>query len=187
MNTAVIGWGSLIWAAGDLARCGGWHSDGPALPLEFARVSRNGRLTLVIYPPAPEQRTYWLLSALDTVETARENLREREDALRVDVIRWTSRDRDPSDDIEGRVHAWLLGRAHLDAAIWTGLPPTLEGDDVVARAVGHLMGLERGSEVYQRAREYVERAPPQIQTAVRREMQARGWKDAELPADLFEP
>jgi hypothetical protein len=47
---AVIGWGSLIWCPGILRTKSRWHSDGPALPIEFARISGDNRLSLVIHP-----------------------------------------------------------------------------------------------------------------------------------------
>jgi hypothetical protein len=45
---ACIGWGSLIWDMRNLNVDGNWHADGPLLPIEFARQSRDGRITLVI-------------------------------------------------------------------------------------------------------------------------------------------
>jgi hypothetical protein len=35
-----------------------WKTDGPRLPLEFARVSLNGRLTLVLHEGNPPQQMY---------------------------------------------------------------------------------------------------------------------------------
>jgi hypothetical protein len=186
MNIAVIGWGSLIWYPGKLARRGRWHRDGPALPIEFARESEDGRLTLVIHAPSRDQTTYWVLSEWGTLDAARENLRERE-RTRPDLIESASRDEDPrnADGIKARVRAWLRHRDDLDAAIWTGLSATLNGENLVDDAVSYLLSLP--PDRHDRAREYVVRAPPQIQTAVRREMQKRGWMDAETASDVFEP
>jgi hypothetical protein len=74
MQIAVIGWGSLIWCPGSLQIKSRWHSDGPALPIEFARISNDKRLTLVIQPGSPDQRTYWALSEFDDLKAARANL-----------------------------------------------------------------------------------------------------------------
>src|SRR5437870_1628490 len=79
MQIAVIGWGSLIWCPGCLRIKSRWHCDGPALPIEFARISGDKRLTLVIHPGSPEettpdQRTYWALSELENLTAARKNL-----------------------------------------------------------------------------------------------------------------
>jgi hypothetical protein len=48
MKIACIGWGSLIWDNGNLDSKGDWQNDGPMIPVEFARQSKNGRITLVI-------------------------------------------------------------------------------------------------------------------------------------------
>lgn len=53
MRIVIPGWGSLIWNPGNLAMTGEWQPDGPMLPVEFARVSTDGRLTLVIAPDVP--------------------------------------------------------------------------------------------------------------------------------------
>lgn len=189
MSIAVIGWGSLIWDRRDLGVQGRWRTDGPRLPIEFARKSENGRLTLVTVPDAEPQQTYWVISTFTTVEAARENLREREGkrvALR--DIHWATRSElhDAKNVIAALVQEWISLHVEVDAAIWTGLNATIEGPDVVAKAVQYLAGLA-DADTARRAREYVVRAPPQTQTRVRREMQARGWTDEPLSDDLVEP
>ncbi len=55
---AVIAWGSLIWNPADLELASRWHKDGPVLPIEFARMSKNGAASLVVTPtrgtPGPD-------------------------------------------------------------------------------------------------------------------------------------
>jgi hypothetical protein len=187
MNIAVLGWGSLIWDPRGLTMRSRWHRDGPMLPIEFARISNNGRLTLVIHPPSAEQQTYWALSALDTVDKAREDLKKREGTT-LGHIHFASRGmlRDEHDPIEAAVQSWLCLHPQLDGAVWTGLPATLEGPDLVSKAVVYLTSLVPGSDAYEPSREYVMKTPSQVQTAVRREMQKQEWADAELSSDLFE-
>jgi hypothetical protein len=48
MNIAILGWGSLVWDQRVLPTESEWNSEGPRLPIEFSRVSQDGRLTLVI-------------------------------------------------------------------------------------------------------------------------------------------
>lgn len=85
MNIAILGWGSLIWCPGSLRIKTRWRLDGPRLPIEFARISRDGRLTLVIHPSSDDQPTYWAVSELTTLDAARKNLRERESAGLADI------------------------------------------------------------------------------------------------------
>src|SRR5437773_2470240 len=85
MNIAVVAWGSLIWCPGSLRMKTRWRQDGPQLPLEFARISQDGRLTLVILPDSEDQLTYWTVSELATLDEARRNVRERENAKLTDI------------------------------------------------------------------------------------------------------
>ena len=62
MKIVYLGWGSLIWNTKGLKTKGEWQNDGPLLPVEFARVSRDGRLTLVLYPGAKKFRVQWIYS-----------------------------------------------------------------------------------------------------------------------------
>ena len=44
MKIAILGWGSLVWDSRQLPHSGEWHTGGPVLPIEFSRVSKDGRL-----------------------------------------------------------------------------------------------------------------------------------------------
>lgn len=82
MRIAYLGWGSLIWDQRSLRTQGEWRVDGPQIPIEFARISADGRLTLVICPECPEVnevRTLWAVADHKDLKEAMENLRERED------------------------------------------------------------------------------------------------------------
>lgn len=187
MKLAVIGWGSLIWDPRELAMTGRWRKDGPELPVEFARRSNNGRLTLALHADSELQRTYWAVSGLTDLDAVRRNLQKREGALDLDAMHWLTRvdAHNANNQVVDNVRVWLDEHAAVDAVVWTGLRVTLDGD-VVAKAVGYLAALDPKGTVFPKAREYVTKAPPQIQTRVRREMQQRGWTDATLPDELFE-
>ena len=186
MRIAVIGWGSLIWQRRDLDIEGRWHTTGPSLPIEFARRSENGRLTLVILNGADVQQTYWALSRLDTLDAARENLRERERTTPSN-IHWATHAAVHADEPAARlIQDWLSTQQELDAAIWTGLSSTFNPKDAVDHAVAYLTNLEQDSEAFRLAHEYVTNAPPQIQTRVRQAMRDRGWNDAAPSPTLFE-
>lgn len=204
MEIAVIGWGSLIWHPGCLRIKNRWHCDGPALPIEFARISGDKRLTLVIHPgspeePTPDQRTYWAFSELENLTAARKNLQAREDAKYLDDIHSVTIDGQEEGeikpDISARIREWLTDRQGVLAAIWTGLPsnwPQQRKGKEFTREDGirYLRELEgerdRAKAAYDRAREYITKAPSQIQTPVRKMMRdERGWEDAALPEILF--
>jgi hypothetical protein len=125
MNVAVIAWGSLIWCPGDLRVRTRWWPDGPTLPIEFARISKDGRLTLVILPGSEDQGTYWAMSDFASFDEARRDLSERE-GTKISDIHFSVKDQGneskPSSDIGHRVRTWLAEREGLRAAVWTGLP-----------------------------------------------------------------
>jgi hypothetical protein len=184
MNIAIIGWGSLIWCPRRLQIEQGWHRDGPMLPIEFARESSDGRLTLVIHPRRKKQRTYWATSTFKGLSQAIENLREREGKnCREKDIHFLGKGlSDGRGDARSMraVGEWLRKRENPDAAIWTGLPGTYDRDS----AIRYLKGIKDPGRLAE-ARKYVRMTPPQIQTVVRAAMRKEGWSDCDLPAELF--
>jgi hypothetical protein len=197
MNIAIIGWGSLIWCPGCLRIKTRWRLDGPKLPIEFARISQDERLTLVIHLGSEDQPTYWAVSELTTLDEARRNLQEREGAKLADIHYFTRNGRATPGilpEVITRTRDWLASHSQLDVVMWTGLRSDWKekrGKDFsIEDAINYLAELEAArnqvSATYNRAREYIRNTPPHVQTPVRRAMRARGWQDAELPIDLFE-
>jgi hypothetical protein len=168
------------------------------LPIEFARISLDGRLTLVIHLDTAAQPTYWAFSEFTTVEEARSNVRERENSSLADIhyiLRDGASDTETVPaEIANRVGKWLAHHEDIGAVVWTGLPSNWQkqrGRDFTPEdAVNFLLELEaqrdRARPTYDRAREYLTNAPQSVNTAVRRAMRARGWVDAPLPTTLFE-
>ncbi len=187
MKVAIIGWGSLIWRPGELLIASRWHKNGPALPVEFARVSRDGRLTLVIVEGVARVITLWALSAHDTVRDARENLRAREGAAPRDVASVTT-DQPAETAIHEAVRKWAIENS-LDAAVWTALKPRkssgVDGVMSVSEVIDHVNSLDR--DVRQRAEKYVRNTPAQIETEMRRALRLQfGWDNNTLSPVLFE-
>jgi hypothetical protein len=207
MEIAIIGWGSLIWCPGCLRIKSRWYPAGPALQIEFARISGDKRLTLVIHPgppesPTPKQQTYWALSECKTLDEARENLRMREGAKRIADIYGLNIDGDlegkkdiAAEKISRVIGEWLKAKNGIQAAVWTGLSTNWRrkrGMEFTPEdALQYLNELERAKDdaaaAYNRAREYITNTPPRIRTVVRELVRKRkGWKDADLAEVLFE-
>jgi hypothetical protein len=177
---ACIGWGSLIWDRRNLGVDGRWRADGPALPIEFARQSSDGRITLVIVQGFVSVPTLWSVFNTCDLAEARESLRQREriprSGARHLISHWC-RGENPVSDPDATISAWGAGR-DLEAAVWTNLPPKFAGHDgripTEADVVANLEALE--NEAQAAAEEYVRRAPRQIATAYRRAIEgALGW------------
>jgi len=178
MRIACIGWGSLVWSPGVLRCEGEWHLNGPLLPLEFARTSKDGRLTLVLMDGAALVPSLWVELDYADPESTRQALAGREGSSPLSVGLWPGpapRYAVGAVDIAG----WAESKA-LDAVVWTALPPKFAGEDRKApdsgqAAVDYLLGLD--AESFAKAREYVEKAPAQVRTAFRSAFEERlGWR-----------
>lgn len=186
MSWACLGWGSLLWRPGALPRRGAWHTDGPLLPVEFARISADGRLTLIVLPGQPRLRTYWTELCCPGREEAVQALAARE-VCGPEHIAWTNPEGGAAQvapEVVPGVGAWC--RQHnLTGVVWTDLPSLFASragepwsPQAAVRYLAHCQG-----EARRRAEEYIRRAPSQTQTATRRlAEQQLGW----LPKALDE-
>jgi hypothetical protein len=184
MKIAILGWGSLIWDTGSLLITGdGWRLGGPKLPLEFSRISssRKGALTLVIDENRGELApARYAMSQRDSLDDAIEDLRSREGCPqgRIGFVCSHQREKERSKvpGIADKVREWA--EAHkFDAVIWTNLPPNfdcqLDRESWLDKAVEYLDNL-RG-EGLEKAREYVRKAPPEVDTPLRRRLAENHW------------
>lgn len=97
MKIACLGWGSLVWAPRELPLRSDWSADGPSLRVEFARQSRDGRITLVIVPRAELVTSLWAEMDCGDPDTAKEFLRQREGRPRPQHIGlWTCGEATPA-------------------------------------------------------------------------------------------
>lgn len=187
MRIAILGWGSLIWDNRNLRITGDWQTGGPELPIEFSRVSHDGRLTLVIDPahghPVP---TRYATSACTNLNGAIANLRERENTTAekigyVNLIASTERD-------NSRLHhpaacdtikVWAQAN-DWQAVIWTALISNFDSEGrppfSVPAAVAYFNGLTGA--VQARALEYLKHAPAEVDTPLRRAILALNPSDA---------
>jgi len=181
---AALGWGSLIWRPEALPLRRPWFPDGPVTRIEFLRQSPGGRLTLVVDPAGSPVRTLWALLEVEGVERAREHLRRRE-GIPEDRPEWVG-SWSVGDPAPGRIPAlpaWAAARS-LDGVVWTGLPPKFNEEEgsvpSLEEALGYLK--ERRGAEWNSAREYVQRAPLQVNTRYRRAFEEElGWIPADLP------
>lgn len=184
-----LGWGSLCWEPRTLpVEAGDWATDGPELPVEFTRVSRDNRVTLAITPGAPSTSVLWKKLELDALDDAiialaeREKIQERN--IRYSVGFWSAEKR--SQHTEATViEPWALERG-IDAVVWTALKPRYEDESgripTVDQVIESLDGLK--SETREIAERYVRRAPIQISTPYRMAIEERlGWTANELAAN----
>jgi len=189
---ACVGWGSLIWneEKKHLLPCRGeWRDDGPELPVEFARQSSNGSMTLVICQDVPRTRACWVVLDVPDMQTARERLgkREHEKApkhwITENIGYWT-----PSGEAYGHeaatIGAWATAHGFV-GVVWTNLPCKFGDEPNVMpsgdQVLGYLKGLDGERRV--EAERYVRNAPAQVDTPYRRMIAAKlGWDH--VPCDV---
>ena len=185
MRIACLAWGSLFWDPRTLPHEPPFYSDGFPLPIEFSRVSLDGRVTLIIDPAAPVRPTLWVRMTSTSLDGAVRGLGEREKItpprwddwvgrhVRGEPLHATAQPRPIFEDLD----AWLEARG-LDAAVWTALPARSAsgeaGDPGRAALEAHLRGLE--GEARRRAEEYIRRTPESIRPPRRAHFErALGW------------
>ncbi len=168
MKIACIGWGSLIWRPEKLLIQSNWFSDGPFLPIEFARQSKDGRLTLVITDKAKPVKTLWALMAPDNLTDAKKSLQEREGTSEHNIASITYQE-ETNDNTRNIIKNWLINMK-IDAAIWTNLPPKFNNENnqipTIQEVISYLKGLDINTR--KKAEEYIRRTPKQIDTEYRR-------------------
>lgn len=176
MVIACLGWGSLVWDPRELPIQRSWFDDGPFVPVEYLRQSGDNRITLVLAPTAIPVRSLWAVMDLPDVDVAREALRKREGTSRDKPEHIGSWRADTEAPAIGGLAEWACGRG-VKSVIWTALPPKFgkqdrepSADEVMAH-MRSLRGAERDN-----AEHYVRRTPRQIDTPIRRRIEAElGW------------
>ena len=131
----------------------------------------DDRITLVISPAARPVRSLWALMDSDSLKDAQERLQEREGTKNPDYIGKWSRGQLSPVLIPG-LSEWALAR-NVDSVVWTALPPKFKGKNnrqpSVEDVIRHLRALPKSKR--DEAEKYIRRAPPQIDTAYRRQIE----------------
>jgi hypothetical protein len=174
MRISCLGWGSLIWKPEDLP-VGKWLSDGPHIPIEFARQSADGRMTLVIAEDGGPVRVLWAPLDVKTIDEARKALAHRE-GCQLNAIGYWSPLVKPNSKSSATIASWALTKG-LDGVVWTALKPKF-GDEYRMPSAGEVIGYLTGLSgiPMEKAKEYVRRAPVQIKTPYRARIEDElGW------------
>lgn len=186
LEIALLGWGSLVWKPGLMKIIERWHFDGPMLPIEFARISRNPntnieQLTLVPYDGAKDVPSLWTRIIHKDIVNAICNLAEREDCS-VDSIGYINLKKNEYNckvvpKMSNMIAAWAISK-DFEAVVWTDLPSNFfEETGGMLTEYNVLEYLKKQSkDGNSDAREYFERAPQQIKTHIRDVVEKElGW------------
>lgn len=177
MRIVFLGWGSLIWYSRELPIISEWLQGGPFLPIEFSRVSSQGRLTLVVdQVNGVGTPTRYAISSSGHLAQAVSDLKKRENTSTqyigyVDVTTntYSSTHYVNQVTIHNSIADWAMTN-NFDAVVWTALPSNFKdktGDDYsVEAALSYINGLV-GDE-YTNATEYIVRAPEDVLTPFRK-------------------
>lgn len=183
MKIAILGWGSLIWNPRELHLASNWLEGGPIFPIEFSRISDDGRLTLVI-----DERhgvnvpTCYAYSSLTDLDKVIADLQQRERSPRCDRIGFIDiaggiaceRARTKHPISCERIQSWASGHKGFDAVVWTAIGPGFRAKTglpfSVSAAVDYLEGLREPKRTLALA--YMRKAPPGVLTPVRQKVAA---------------
>lgn len=184
MKIAILAWGSLYWDLGclnlkdeDKIAENNWKADGVKLPIEFSRVSNNGRLTLVIDDKnRTDINTYWAISKYEILGEAIENLRFREGSKYKRIIGYVDLIKniqysynDNSTRYFDKIKDWAKSKS-IDAVIWTDLQSNFKSKFKEKYSCQNAMKYLNSLTDYcqkEEAKKYIEKAPENTQTKFR--------------------
>lgn len=175
MSICVLGWGSLIWNPGGLRITGNWNVDGPNFPIEFARISNDARVTLVIKEEFDKVQTLWSISSFKNLDSAKNNLMIREGISDINGIghfdfcnsSWSIRRCE--DQLSEELIKWNSDKK-FDAVIWTDLGPNFSLKTHRNFSIGNLISYLDNLTLaeFSLAKDYILNTPLQIQTRFRK-------------------
>lgn len=181
-----LGWGSLVWDPRSLPVANGWFRDGPLLPVEFARESTGGRITLVIADVPRDVQVLWALLGSADLDSAKRALACREGMTGAlnRRIGWWMAGEEGSRGESSRIGEWASTK-RLDGVVWTALKPGFVGHRGVvpseADVLQHLRDLSPARQ--DAAGEYIRNAPAQIVTPYRKRIEEEfGWLPSPVAA-----
>lgn len=145
MNNRIvyISWGPEALDSKNLTVNGDWYLSGPYLPIEYARITKNGSLKAVATTDygtmAP---TFIVMSEFDTIQTAVIELFEYRMNRKADkvekqflwpdkfnkIVNWTERNdvSKPKSKIHRLIRQWLRNVKQYDTAVWYAQKPNFQ-------------------------------------------------------------
>ena len=180
MKIAIIGWGSLIWNPQNLAYNIdlNWMPDGPLLPIEYSRISADGRLTLVIADNVKHVKTYYAYSTIKSLDLAILNLAVREGSNISTIGYYIKNENHISPNnftYQKEIKNWIELNNNIDAVIWTNLTENWKTKTQYKSRIDYLVNLPK--EVSKVAEEYIRKTPLQINTLLRKEIEEKlNWE-----------
>lgn len=183
MKIAILGWGSLIWDPRNLEidkkqGQNGWLPDGPTLPIEFSRISQDGRLTLVIDNEGNDVQTLYAISNYTELDHAILDLAVREGCGKSAIGYFSKNDNKlfPSGfSYKQNLSSWIHSKENIDSVIWTNLKSKLcyqekNGRKIEIQKNELIDYLTNLSPIQQaKAEEYIRKAPSCVGTLIRSE------------------
>lgn len=182
MNIACLGWGSLVWNPRSIPIRGKWFNDGPNLPIEFARESDDSHITLVLAKVDYQVRSLWAFMSSKSLDDAKKALAARERIsdknIKYSIGFWDRESGESYGLCSAVIGAWAV-HLDIDTVVWTNLKYGFKNKrnkmPTCADIVEHLSSLPYESKKV--AEEYICKAPIQIDTEYRRQIQADlGWQ-----------
>lgn len=171
MKIGIIAWGSLVYDWDTLKiENDKWFNDGPELPIEFARISGNKKLTLVIYPAFDKVKTHYSISSCNGIDEAIKNLAERErtNSKNIGYINFKTgelKSKKMEAELKKVLSIWNIPK-NLDGMIWTDLDENfmaeLKQQFSLETSIKYLDSLSQKD--FLLAKEYIIKAPNQTQT-----------------------
>ena len=185
MRIAIIAWGSLMRDPRPLQIKGNWDNQGPRLKIEFSRVSKDCRLTLVIDPlNGAEVNTYYTQSVRTDLGGAIADLRDREGTIRKRIgFVDTKNNRNSKSEFHDQVDVFekmvtWCRENNFDAAVWTALPSQFkdqtEMEFSVSNAIKYLDSLPKTAR--KNAINYINNAPKGIVASVRQKIEQLNYQ-----------
>jgi hypothetical protein len=181
VRIVILAWGSLVWRPGNLHLAGEWAQGGPLLHLELSRISKDGRLTLVIDETnGVRVPTRYAVSSLPDVDAAIADLQQREGSPNKEAIGFVDTNAGATSQTAlrrhpaacGSIHAWARTN-NVDAVVWTALGSNFHERAgrpfSVDAAVQYLAYLPQDAKAH--ALEYIQRAPAEVMTPLRQRLQ----------------